>query len=645
MGTLLKLSPPSPGIVTEVSDYQAQMRYTDGDLIRFRNTFPEKIGGWEERDASIGATVNGTIRSILSGITNLGQRWAMYGTNTHVYLENGQALYDVTPYRTATNTLTNPFATGSAGTSTITVTWASHGILATSPPSRVVIASIGSGTVDGVTIATGEYFATVVSANTFTITPVSGTGASISGTASSGSTSGGGSVNIRALTNNGPDDSTLGFGWGASTYGLSTWNTARSTAISQDTRVWSFDLWGEDIVGSTGDGTEEIYYWDVTNLTSRGVTLSQYVTSIGLPTTGIPTKVGRVLVSTPDRHLIAFGCEPEGSSDFDPLTVRFASQETLNIWNADELNSAGDQRLGTGSTIAAVRKSKGQMLIWTDQDLYVMQFIGLPFTFSFNQLGTRSGALSVNSVSTVEGIAYWIGENNFYVYDGSIKVLPCPVHNLIYGGLRPDSTIKENISMLQSQKVFSAQVAKYNEIWWFYGADVTNIETGVTTTATDINRYVIYNYVDQTWSIGQSLLRTAWEDSDVFDTPIAADISGDIFDQETGFNNNGSAMTSFIQTGYFNGDESGDQVFFMDRIIPDTTFAAGNTIKTEINTKKYPNDTNVTTKGPFSITSTQGKLDFRSRGRAFQVKIFSDAVDTQWRLGTWRVRGQPDGTR
>ena len=131
MGTLLKLSPPSPGIVTEVSDYQAQMRYTDGDLIRFRNTFPEKIGGWEERDASIGATINGTIRSVLSGITNLGQRWAIYGTNTHVYLESGQAMYDVTPYRTAANSLTNPFTTGGAGTNTVTMTWASHGILAT----------------------------------------------------------------------------------------------------------------------------------------------------------------------------------------------------------------------------------------------------------------------------------------------------------------------------------------------------------------------------------------------------------------------------------------------------------------------------------------------------------------------------------
>ena len=191
------------------------MRYTDGDLIRFRNTFPEKIGGWEERDASIGATMNGTIRSILSGITNLGQRWAIYGTNTHVYLESGQAMYDVTPYRTAANSLTNPFTTGSAGTNTVTMTWASHGILATTPPSRVIIASIGSGTVDGVTITTGEYFATVVNANSFTITPVSGTGASISGTASSGSTSGGGTVSIRALTNNGPDDSTLGFGFGA----------------------------------------------------------------------------------------------------------------------------------------------------------------------------------------------------------------------------------------------------------------------------------------------------------------------------------------------------------------------------------------------------------------------------------------------
>ena len=112
------------------------------------------------------------------------------------------------------------------------------------------------------------------------------------------------------------------------------------------------------------------------------------------------------MVSTPDRHLVAFGCQPEGSTDFDPLTVRFASQETLNIWNADELNSAGDQRLGTGTAIAAVRKSKGQLLIWTDEDLYGMQFIGPPFTFSFTQLGTRSGALSVNSVATVEGVAY-----------------------------------------------------------------------------------------------------------------------------------------------------------------------------------------------------------------------------------------------
>ena len=493
MAALLKLAPPSPGIVTEVSDYQAQMRYTDGDLVRFRNTFPEKLGGWEERDASIGATIGGTIRSILSGTTNLGQRWVVYGTNTHVYLENGQALYDVTPYRTAATSLTNPFTTGSAGSNTITLTWNSNGIATTSPASRVIIATISSATFDGITITPGEYLATVVNANQATLVPVAGTGASISGTASSGSQTGGGTVSVRALVNNGPDDSTIGFGFGASTYGSSTWGTARSTAIAKNTRVWSFDLWGEDIVASTGDGTDEIYYWDMSVVTNRGVTLSQYVTSLGLPTTGIPTKVGRVLVSTPDRHLVAFGCQPEGSTDFDPLTVRFASQETLNIWNADELNSAGDQRLGTGTAIAAVRKSKGQLLIWTDEDLYGMQFIGPPFTFSFTQLGTRSGALSVNSVATVEGVAYWIGENNFYVYDGTIKVLPCPVHNLIYGGLRPDSIVKETLSMLQSQKVFSAQVAKYNEIWWFYGADVTNINTNTTTTATDINRYVIYN--------------------------------------------------------------------------------------------------------------------------------------------------------
>ena len=604
MASLVKISPPSPGVVTEISDYQAQMRYVDSDLIRFRNTFPEKLGGWQQRDASKNDPLSGTTRTIISGTTNNSVNYAMYATNTHVYLESGQALYDVTPYRTANTSLTDPLTTGSAGTSVVTVTWASHGIVQTSPFSRVIITAIGTNTIDGITITEGEFFADVKSANTFEITPVPGGTAAISGTASSGGVTGGGTVELRALVNNGPNDSTLGFGFGAGFYGNSTWNTARSTGVNTNTRVWSLDKWGEDIVGSVGDGSDTIYYWDLTNLTSRGVTLGQYLTSVGASASQVPAQVGKIMVSTPDRHLVCFGCDPQGSTDFDPLTIRFASQESLSDWNADILNSAGDQRLGTGTTIRAVKKSKGQILIWTEDDLYGMQFIGPPFTFAFNQLGTRSGSLSANAAATVEGVAYWMDEQNFYIYDGTVKVLPCPVHNHVFGGQRPDSSTIEQISFLQAQKVFTAQVSQYNEIWWFYGADVTNIATGTITRATDINRYVIYNYVDNTWAIGESLIRTAWNDSIAFDIPIATDLNGLIYNQETGYNNVNAAMTSYIQTGYFNGDANGDQFFFIDRIIPDTSFAAGNTIKMEMNTKRYPKDAQFRSKN--KLLSTKG---------------------------------------
>ena len=264
-------------------------------------------------------------------------------------------------------------------------------------------------TLDGVTIAAGEYIGTYISANQYSIV-------ASSGTASSGGVTGGGSVTLRYLTNNGPDDGLTGYGFGAGLWGASSWGTARSgSGVVLSPRVWSIDAFGEDLVASVGGGEDTIYYFDVSAFvaapsTFRGTTLAYYVTNtLSGDASQIPTKVGQVLVSTPDRHLIVFGANPQGSSTYDRMTIRFSDQESLSTWNAQITNTAGEQRLGTGTNIEAVEKGRGQIFVWTDVDVYSMQFIGPPFTFSFSVLGEISGTISKNAATTIEGAAFWMG--------------------------------------------------------------------------------------------------------------------------------------------------------------------------------------------------------------------------------------------
>jgi len=625
---LVKLTPPA-GVFTEITDYQAGMRYTDADKVRFRFDQPEKIGGWTTRNAFNSTTFSGVNRNIFPHRDSVGTKMICYGTSTHVYIEYSNTLRDVTPYRTDNVSLTNPFTTGSAGSSVITVTDSGNEIAQTSPASRIVISSIASGTVDGVTITAGEYYATWVSSSTYTITPVAGGTGSISGTASSGSTSGGGAVVLRYLVSNGPSDGLTGYGFGAGLWGAASWGTARSTSgVVLSPRVWTMDSWGEDIIASVGGGEDTIYYFDVSSFKSsptsyRGSTLAWYVNSIGGTTTSIPTKVGAILVSTPDRHIVCFGSNPEGSSTYDRTVVRWCSQESLEDWNTQLTNTAGAQKLGTGTNIESASKGRGQMILWTDVDVYGMQFTGPPFTFSFQQLGEASGTISKNSPAMIEGGAFWMGTNNFYAYDGAVKTLKCPVLNRVF----------DDFNQVQREKVFSAEIIEFNEIWWFYPTEGS----------TEVDSYVIYNYVDNTWSIG-SLDRTAWHDAGIYTYPIGSDSAGKAFDQERGDDAAGSAITASIETGFFSGDENGDNIIFIDKIIPDTTFSAGSALKFQLKSKRYPNDS-TTTKGPFTISNTTNKLSLRARGRSFQCKWYSDTTGVGWRLGTWRANGQADGTR
>jgi hypothetical protein len=626
---LVDLTAPA-GVVTEITDYQAGLRFTDADKVRFKYDQAEKIGGWDKRDASSSAMA-GVPRNVFPHRDKDGSKLILYGTSTHVYAEYSGNIRDITPFRTDTQTLTDPFTTGGAGTSVVTVTDAAHGVTYTSPASRVVIESITTGTIDGITIAVGEYYATYVTANTYTITAVAGGSGSITGTAASGSVTGGGSCTFRYLINNGPADGLTGYGFGSGLWGAASWGTARSTSgVVLSPRVWTMDSWGEDIVASVGGGEDTIYYFDVSAFiaaptTYRGTTLSWYVNDIGGDNTNIPTKVGVVLVSTPDRHLTVFGCTPELSSTYDRLTVRWCSQESLSDWTTAITNTAGSQRLGTGTNIESASKGRGQMILWTDVDLYGMQFTGPPFTFSFQQLGEASGTISKNAPAMIEGGSFWMGIDNFYAFDGAVKTLKCPVLNHVFN----------SFNQTQREKVFSAEIIEFNEIWWFYPSSGS----------TEVDKYVIYNYIDQTWSIG-ALSRTAWHDAGIYNYPISTDGSGFIFNQEYGHNDEAGAMTAYVETGFFTGDKAGNSLYFVDKVIPDTTFTGGGTkeINFQMKTKLYPNTTE-TTKGPYTLAATDGRLNFRARGRSFQSKYYSDNADIGWRLGTWRMEAQPDGLR
>ena len=389
------------------------------------------------------------------------------------------------------------------------------------------------------------------------------------------------------------------------------------------------DAWGEDIIGTIGGGEDTIYYFDISAFiaaptTYRGTTLAFYVTSIGGDASAIPTKVGVVLVSTPDRHIVVFGSNPEGATNYDRMTIRWCSQESLSDWNTQITNTAGSVRLGTGTNIESASKARGQIVLWTDVDMYGMQFTGPPFTFSFQQLGEASGTISKNSPSMIEGASFWMGVDNFYSFDGAVKTLKCPVLNHVF----------DSFNQTQREKVFSAEIIEFNEIWWFYPS----------AGQTEVDKYVIYNYIDNTWSIG-SLARTAWHDAGIYSFPLAADASGFIYNQEYGYNNESAAMVASLETGFFTGDQAGNSIYFVDKIIPDTTFVGTGTkqLTFTLKSKLYPST--ATTAKIATVTSTTGKVNLRSRGRSFQAGYSSNDLDIGWRLGTWRMQARADGLR
>jgi len=612
----------APGIDKQNTEYGAEGKWSDCDNVRFRYGLPEKIGGWSKvtQDGIIGA-----VRAVLTYSSLDGVKYAVYGTNKKLYAYSENNYADISPIRaTGTGNITQFAVTN--GSSTVTVTDASHGALI---GDFVTIATV-SAAVGGITQANLQRefeILTVPTTDTYTIeAPAAGT-----------STAAGATANASYQFNTGPATSLLGYGWGAGTWGDSTWDTSRegltgASGVLLEAGKWSLDNWGEDVLSQQFNGG--LSYWD----TSAG--LSSNRSSVTEVSTA-PTKTRLMLVSGDDRHVICLGTETTigDTSTQDSMFIRWSTQENQNEWTPSSVNTAGSHRLTAGNQIQSAVRSRGAILIWTDTALYQMQFIGPPLTFGFKQLGSNCGAVGLNAAVDVNGIAYWMGNDSFFLYDGAVKKIPCSVQDHVFDSISPSSLTE----------VYCASNADYNEVMWFYADSTSNV----------INKQVVYNYLENLWYVG-SLDRTTWSNSSIYSVPYASQfVAGSsatatptiqglktgrsfIYAQETGTDDDGSAMVASIESGDIDIGE-GDNFMSIRRILPDFKNQVGN-VDITMQTRPYPSATQ-TTHGPFEITTSTTKQDTRIRGRQLSLKLESNATGENWRYGTLRVDMQPDGKR
>ena len=601
---------PAPGINKEVTDYTGEGKWTDGDNVRFFQGLPQKIKGWEK---FISTTLVGVARDMHAWVALDGTRYNAIGTDRKLYIvEEGEA-YDITPIR-ETQALTNPFTTNA--TTSVVVTDTAHGA---QKGDFVTFDSFSA--IDGLDMNKEFEITSIANNNAYVVTTDS---------AASGSTSGGGgSGNAKYQISIGPEFSVPAYGWGTDTWGSSTWGTPSSTSnVTLEARQWSLDNFGEDLIATVLNGGA--FQWD----TSAGVSTRAAAIS------GAPTASRLSLVSTPDRHLVFMGTEntigTPGSQD--DLLIRFSDQENITTYQPTAENTAGSLRIADGSRIVAAERSRGQILIWTDTSLHSMQFIGPPFTFGLRQLGQNCGIIGSHAGVDINGVSYWMSQDSFFLFDGTVKKLPCTVEQFVF----------DNINQTGSENAFAGHNGEFNEIMWFYNRTGSN----------QINAIVAYNYLEQTWWTG-TLDRTTWIDREVYDNPVATDylptttannetISGltdgatQLFLHETGNNADGAAMTAFVKSGSVEiGD--GNDILFVQKLIPDVQNQEG-TLNMKLEFKYYPNNSTSTTKTATFTDSTEF-VSLRGRGREFTVNVVSNTAGTAWRLGTQRFDIQPDGRR
>jgi hypothetical protein len=599
-----------PGINKEVTDYTGQGQWVDSDNVRFFNGLPQKIKGW---DKFIDTTIVGVVRDQHGWISLDGTRYDAFGTDRKLYVYEEGTIFDITPIRD-TEALTNPFTTN--GTATVLVTDSAHGCI---EGSFVTFDSFS--TIDGLDMNQEFEVTSVVNSSAYTLTHTS--------TASGSTAGGGGTGDANYQINPGPAFSTAAYGWGTDGYGLGAWGEPSTVSnVTLEARQWSLDNFGEDLIATQLNGGT--YRWDTSSGTSTRAAI----------VANAPTTSRLSLVSTPDRHLVLLGTENTigTPSSQDDLLIRFSDQENITTYQPTAENTAGSLRIADGSRIMAAERSRGQILLWTDTSLHSMQFIGPPFTFGLRQLGSKCGIIGSHAGVDLNGVSYWMSQDSFYLFDGTVKKLPCSVEQFVFN----------NLNQTASENAFAGHNGEFNEIIWFYA------RTG----SDQINALVVYNYLEGTWWTG-TLARTSWIDRELYDNPIATEYLANttannetilgltagatqIYLHEQGNDADGEAIDAYLKSGAVQIGQ-GDDFSFVSRLIPDIQNQSG-TLNLDFEFLRYPNDANAVTKST-SFTSGTEKVDLRGRGRQFTANIVSNTTGTAWRLGTMRFDIQPDGRR
>jgi hypothetical protein len=626
-----------PGINRETTSYT-----NDGDKVRFRQGFPEKIGGWEKLGFK---SFLGSCRALWPWRTLNLDSFLGVGTHLKYYIESGEGYYDVTPVRSTTAAGDVTFS-ATDGSSTLTVSDPSHGAVVNDFVTFSGAVSLGGNiTAD---VLNQEYqINEIVDSSTYKIEarePNSLSNITDDGqysptpvVANASDTGNGGSSIVGTYQINvGLDTSVTGNGWGAGTWARGSWGSAATVDLITDTlRIWTHDNFGEDLIINVMNGG--IYYWDASAanaLTNPAVALSD-LAGADLA----PTIAKKVLVSDVDRHVIAFGCDPlDNIGVQDPLLIRFSDQENVTDWRPTTTNTAGDLRLGSGSKIVTAIETRQQILVFTDVSLHAMQYIGPPFTFGINMISENITIRSPISVAAVEDTVYWMGKNEFYVYNGGVQTLPCSVRDYVFS----------DFNTVQAEKCFASVNSSFSEIWWFYPS--ANSDNN--------DRYVVYNYLQNIWYYG-NLTRTAWVDRGVNETPIAAGRDGYLYNHEVGFDdgstNPASAITAYIESSQFDLGE-GDQFSFVRRLIPDLTFRTSTaetpTANFTLKARNFPggaylqsNSKAVEKTASVPVEQFTQDAHIRLRGRSMAIRVDSDVTGTGWRLGSPRIDIRTDGRR
>ena len=638
----------APGIDKQDTSVGAAGRWVDSDNVRFRYGLPEKVGGWQ---SLLNESIVGVVRKQHAFVDNDGNRYVALGTDKFLLLYFEGGLYDITPLKTALTSAT--LATTDASPICSITTGTDHNLsLGDIILLDNVTLPVGTGYVDA-DFEDKLFQVTSITSNTvFTITQTTNATATVAT---------GGSIDVVPYEQVGPAAQTYGYGFGVGPYGSTIggteWgNAVNAASVVLEPGLWSLSNFGQVLVATIANG--KTFTWDsaiAARLTTRAST-----TTSGFQTTNNPTATRVTLISPTTRHLIHLGTETTigDPSTQDDMFIRFSIDENINEYTPEATNTAGTQRIQDGTKIIGALVAKENILVWTDNALYTMKFVGAPFTFGFEQVGTNCGLIGKNSAIEIDGVAYWMGNNGFFSFDGTVNTLPCSVEDYVY----------DDIDTTKGQQVNAGINNLFTEVVWWYPTAGSEFN----------NRYVVFNYGQSNgqlpmgnWYTGVNVnsIRTSWIDSLVYPKPYATayNSSNDgtfpvvigqsglgasvFFEQETGtdqVNPNGSTtiLTSFVQSFDFSLQANQSEIFLaMRRFLPNFKVLTGNNQVT-IGVSDYPSDSVAATRlSPFTIDATTDKVDTRARGRYASIKIENINLGETWRFGTFQVDLQPDGRR